>query len=41
MLHGESFDLERIRGFIRQFAEVLDDPGRVASFEEIVARVSS
>ncbi len=41
ILHGENFDLERIRGFVRQFAEVLDDPGRVAAFEEIVARVSS
>lgn len=41
VLHGEKFDLERVRSFVRQFAEILDDPGRVAAFEEIVARVSS
>ena len=41
VLHGEEFDLGRVRSFVRQFAEILDDPGRVAAFEEIVARVSS
>ncbi|HVF58492.1 MAG TPA: nucleotidyltransferase [Thermoanaerobaculia bacterium] len=40
-LHGSTMNLERVRRLVREFAEVLDDPGRVAAFEEIVARVSS
>ena len=39
-LHGSAMNLERVRRLVREFAEVLDDPGRVAAFEEIVARVS-
>ena len=35
---GRSIDLERIRGLIREFAEALEEPGRVAAFEAIVCR---
>jgi hypothetical protein len=37
VLHGKSLDFDRIRGFVRQFAEVLEEPQRVQEFE-ILAR---
>jgi hypothetical protein len=37
-LHGDTIDLERVRRLVAEIAEALDDPGRVAAFEEIVKR---
>jgi len=37
-LHGSAMNLERVRRLVREFAELLDDPGRVAEFEELVSR---
>jgi predicted nucleotidyltransferase len=37
--HRGAIDLDRVRGLVRQFAEALDEPGRVAEFERLVRRV--
>lgn len=37
-LHGSAMNLERVRRLVEEFAEVLEDPGRVAEFEELVGR---
>jgi len=38
VLHQAAIDLDRVRDFVRQFAEVLEEPGRVAEFESLVQR---
>lgn len=38
VLHGKAMDLERIRSFVEQFAEILDDPQRVQEFNQLVQR---
>jgi len=35
---GSTVDLDRIRDYVRQFAEALDEPERVAAFEAIISR---
>lgn len=37
-LHGSGMNLERVRRLVREFAELLDDPGRVVEFEGLVSR---
>jgi predicted nucleotidyltransferase len=37
--HRGAIDLDRVRGLVRQFAEALDEPERVAEFERLVRRV--
>jgi hypothetical protein len=36
VLHSAEIDLDRVRGFVRQFAEVLGEGGRVGEFEALV-----
>jgi hypothetical protein len=38
LLYAKKIDLARIRGLVREFAEVLDDPKRVEEFEAMVER---
>lgn len=38
VLHGDTIDLDRVRDLVRDFAELLDDPGRVEQFDEVVRR---
>jgi hypothetical protein len=38
LLHGDAIDLDRVRRVVAEFAEVLEDPGRVARLDEIVRR---
>jgi predicted nucleotidyltransferase len=38
LLHVQSIDLERVRGLVRQFAEALDEPERIAQFDALVRR---
>jgi hypothetical protein len=38
-LYGDAVDLEKIRNFVREFAQILEDPGRVDGFEAILRRV--
>lgn len=40
-LHGDQIDLDRVRRLIVEIAAVLEDPGRVALFDAIVARSRS
>jgi hypothetical protein len=36
--YGQAIDLDRVRDLVRQFAEVLEEPERIAAFETIVSR---
>ena len=36
VLHGRSMDLDRIRSLVRQFADALDEPERIAQFDRLV-----
>jgi hypothetical protein len=38
--HGTGIDLARIRGVIGEFADALDDPGRIDEFDALVRRSS-
>ena len=38
VLYGNSIDLERIRSFVAQFSEILEDPQRVQEFNQLVQR---
>lgn len=38
LLHGDELDLAFIRDMVRQFAEALEEPARIAEFEELVSR---
>ena len=38
VLHGKSMDLEKIRAFVSEFAQVLGEPQRVEEFEALVRR---
>jgi hypothetical protein len=38
VLHGGAIDLSRVKALVREFATVLDDPGRVQEFEDVVTR---
>lgn len=40
LLHAGNMDIERIRGIVAQFAEVLEEPERVDQFDAILARVT-
>lgn len=37
-LHGRQMKLDRVRAVVAQFAEALDEPGRVADLETIICR---
>jgi len=39
-LHGDRIDLERVRTFIRELAQILDAPERVPEFERLVQKVN-
>ncbi|MCB1032397.1 MAG: nucleotidyltransferase [Acidobacteria bacterium] len=39
LLHRDSIDIERVRGLVKEFALILDDPKRVEQFEEIIRRI--
>lgn len=39
--HGPSIDLARVRSLVRQFAEALDAPERVAEFDALVRRAAA
>jgi hypothetical protein len=41
VLHHASIDLTRVRSLIADIAQVLDDPGRVAAFDAMVARAKA
>lgn len=41
VLHLSSIDLNRVRSLIADICAALDDPGRIDSFDELVARVRS
>ena len=36
-LHGRTMDLERVRGFLRAFAEAMERPERIGEFDRLVA----
>jgi hypothetical protein len=38
VLHGDQMDLERVRRIVGEFAEVLDDPARMTTLDEIITR---
>lgn len=38
-LHADRIDLERVRAFVREFAQILDAPERIPEFERLVQRV--
>jgi hypothetical protein len=37
-LHGATLDLARIRGLVAEFAEAIEEPGRIQEFEQLVRR---
>jgi hypothetical protein len=37
-LHGRHVDLQRVRRILAEFAEAMEEPGRVADFERLVGR---
>ncbi len=38
-LHGDRIDLERVRAFVREFAQILDTPERISEFEQLLRKV--
>ena len=38
-LHGDRIDLERVRIFVREFAQILDIPERILEFDRLVRKV--
>jgi len=38
-LHGDHIDLERVRGFVHEFAQILGAPERIPEFERLVQKV--
>ena len=38
VLHGKTMDLGRVRSFVEQFAEILEDPQRIQEFNQLVRR---
>lgn len=38
LLHSDQLDLAFIRDMVRQFADALEEPGRIAEFEKLVSR---
>lgn len=39
LLHGGEIDLERVRDLVRQFAEALEEPHRIAEFDALIRKV--
>lgn len=37
-LHGDRIDLERVRSFVREFAQILDAPERIPEFDRLVQK---
>ena len=40
-LHGDRIDLERVRAFVREFAQILDAPERIPEFDRLLHKVFS
>jgi Nucleotidyl transferase AbiEii toxin, Type IV TA system len=38
-LHGDRIDLERVRAFVREFAQILDTPERIPEFDRLLRKV--
>ena len=38
-LHGDRINLERVRGFVREFAQILGTPERIPEFDRLVRKV--
>ena len=38
VLHGKAINLNRVRDFVEQFAEILEDPKRTQEFDQLVQR---
>ena len=38
-LHGDRIDLERVRSFVREFAQILDTPERIPELERLLHKV--
>jgi hypothetical protein len=38
-LHADQIDLERVRSFVHEFAQILDKPERIPEFERLVQKV--
>lgn len=38
-LHADHIDLERVRAFVREFAQILDTPERIPEFEQLLREV--
>jgi hypothetical protein len=38
-LHGDRIDLERVRAFVQEFAQILEAPERIPEFERLLQRV--
>jgi uncharacterized nucleotidyltransferase DUF6036 len=38
-LHGDHIDLERVRLFVREFAQILDTPERIPEFDRLVRKI--
>ena len=38
-LHGDQIDLERVRAFVQEFAQILDTPERIAEFDRLVRKI--
>jgi Nucleotidyl transferase of unknown function (DUF2204) len=38
-LHGDRIDLERVRAFVREFAQILDTPERIPEFDRLLRQV--
>lgn len=36
ILHGDTIDLDRVRGLVAEFAAMLDDPARLEAFDDMV-----
>ena len=39
LLHGDRVDLKRVRGWVREFAEILEEPERMDEFESLLREV--
>jgi predicted nucleotidyltransferase len=38
-LHGDRIDLDKVRAFVREFAQILGAPERISEFDRLVRRV--
>jgi predicted nucleotidyltransferase len=38
-LHGDRMDLERVRAFVHEFAQILDTPERISEFDRLLRKI--